>query len=239
MINYYRRDTSSVAGDSLKYWLQELNTLQSEYALAFEHLKTGEISLMNDVLNEIPNTYDLPGELQFIHNDYLLYFDLLADLSAQGKSIENAGQGQIDTLLLLAAYDQTNPGIYARNALIQSREINYNEPYILPVSNKSVSVMDPFEKQTESGSILKVFPNPAKDYIIVEYVIDIPVAEREQNNFSLVLLDANGKLLKSFELNYSQDQLVISTENLKSGIYVFNLYIYGKIEKSRKFTIVK
>ena len=188
---------------------------------------------------KIPNTYDLPGELQFIHNDYLLYFDLLADLRAQGKSIENAGQGQIATLLLLAAYDQTNPGIYARNALIQSREINYNEPYILPVSNKSVSVMDPFGKQTESGSILKVFPNPAKDYIIVEYLVDIPVTDQEHHNITLVMIDGNGKLLRHIELNHRQDQLVIPTENLNSGIYFFNLYVYGKLEKSRKFTIVK
>jgi len=99
--------------------------------------------------------------------------------------------------------------------------------------------MDPLGKQTESGSILKVFPNPAKDYIIVEYLVDMPVTDQEHHNIKLVMIDGNGKLLRNIELNYSQDQLVIPTENLNSGIYIFNLYVYGKLEKTSKFTIVK
>ena len=99
--------------------------------------------------------------------------------------------------------------------------------------------MDPLGKQTESRSILKVFPNPAKDYIIVEYLVDIPITNREHKNMTLVMIDGNGKLLRNIELNYRQDQLVIPTENLNSGIYFFNLYVYGKLEKTSKFTIVK
>ena len=53
---------------------------------------------------------------------------------------------------------------------------------------------------------LKVFPNPAKDYLIIEYIL-----ESAQSNAILQLTDMSGKILSTYQLNNKQDQQIIDT----------------------------
>ncbi len=215
-----------------------MNTLQSEYNLAFEHLMAGNFSMMDTVLINIETNYDLTEEQQLSYDDYLVFFDLLEDLRSQDKYIDEATQDQINILLSLAAYYNTYPGIYARNALIAIKEINYNEPYILPDPNKS-AIADEFPgKSPENKTYLKVYPNPANDYINVEYAI-YGVDKTDRKKVILLLInDAGGKLIMKKELKSVKDKLVIPTGNMNTGIYFCNLIYNGRSEKTAKFTII-
>ena len=77
---------------------------------------------------------------------------------------------QAVTLRQITADNCFFPGPWARNILIASSLLDYNEPIV----NESTLKVSRKEKYhwTHSRTIaaeMKVFPNPAEDYIIVEY----------------------------------------------------------------------
>ena len=239
IINYYRKDTSGMARDSLIYWMDKFDKLHYEYALAFEYLKEGNITAMNTVLNEIPSSYDLSGDLLLAHSDYLSFFSVMSDLKSQGKSIQQATQAQIDTLLMIGGYDYSFPGIYARNALLALEEVVYNEPYILPGELKTSTAEVLPEETPESEEYLKVFPNPAKEYVIIEYATDEGYKASLSQPAILMIYTAEGKAVASKDLQHAQDQVVISTQNWIAGNYICRLNYKDSSSKTIKFTIVK
>lgn len=74
-------------------------------------------------------------------------------------------------------------------------------------------------------SFIKVFPNPCKDYIIVEYL-------NKPENFTGVfeLYDIMGKKLLTTTLYQGYDQLLIPMLDLEKGMY----YLYVTDTNGRK-----
>ncbi len=70
----------------------------------------------------------------------------------------------------LADYSQNVIGAYARGVLIEAEGYEYTEPIILPETGlKSGSIVfDIPNIETFTPEHVKIYPNPALDYIIVE-----------------------------------------------------------------------
>ena len=127
--------------------------------------------------------------------------------------------------------------VYARNILIQADTIIYNEPILLPdefpekiLNNHKNTYPIP---EIDNNAILKIHPNPAKGYFIAEYQII------EGTNNSIDIVDVNGKIIKTIFLKDMQNQLIVETGDLKTGIYNIRLVVDGKVSKSLKLLIVK
>ncbi|OFZ08106.1 MAG: hypothetical protein A2338_07985 [Bacteroidetes bacterium RIFOXYB12_FULL_41_6] len=86
---------------------------------------------------------------------------------------------------------------------------------------------------TDAPNFLKLFPNPTKDYVILEYKLETDVLANISIN------DIKGITIKAIETKGQQDQITLITSDWKPGIYLANLKISGKIVESIKFTIVK
>ena len=80
--------------------------------------------------------------------------------------------------------------------------------------------------------MLKVMPNPAKDYIIVEYSFGM-----QQQDATVEITDMAAKPVYSIQAANVKDQLTIDTRNWKRGVYLAVLNINGKTRESVKFTI--
>lgn len=61
---------------------------------------------------------------------------------------------------------------------------------------------------------LKVYPNPATDVVIVEYLLPESVSTAK-----LQLLDSNGRTIKSFNVDGHSDHLSLNVNELVSGVY--------------------
>jgi hypothetical protein len=79
--------------------------------------------------------------------------------------------------------------------------------------------------------LLKVMPNPAKDYILVEYELEAP------GSAVIEITDLTGKPVQSVQVANLKDQLTIDTRNWKPGTYIASLKINGKLRETVKFTL--
>jgi len=122
----------------------------------------------------------------------------------------------------------------ARNILIASGLINYEEP-IFNESELKSSRKDKYHRKS-SRSIcegLKVYPNPAKNFIIVEYKRDV-----NDGRGIIRILDINGKVINTVYLHRNENQQVISVTDLGSGTYIIQFLVDGLIKGSQTIIIL-
>jgi hypothetical protein len=150
------------------------------------------------------------------------------------QSVSEVDSTQVEIL----NYFLSSPSLYvssrARRLLINSNSIEYEEPYILPENFKKFDVKEK-RKQNKvvSSSFVKAYPNPAKDYITIEYA-----SVNEHSSCSILIYDSHGKLVKSVKPVKFQDQILLRTNYFKSGNYYVQLVSDNKCLTSCKFTVI-
>ncbi|MFW5762348.1 MAG: T9SS type A sorting domain-containing protein, partial [Cyclobacteriaceae bacterium] len=231
LYQFFRKDTLDPASlDSLELLLANDPYLDSKYRLVFFYYQEQDSTNMNNVLNSIPSSFSLSNSEQAIHQDYLFLFNMLEQLSGNELLIDEAQALQLETLL---ERDDYFPGAYARDILFAAGFIDYEEPIIIPEAFKSSEFVEnePFNS-FDKPEILNVFPNPADDYIVVDYN-----ADGHNGIVLLSIIDLNGKPVFAEVQNMQRNQKVISTQDWKSGIYLVTVSVNGSTIKSRKLTI--
>jgi hypothetical protein len=233
LYQHFRKDTINIQAsmDSLELLLAQDNRIESKYRLAFVKMQQGSWSECQAVLNSIPAEFELTPQEESVHQDYFSMFMVLSQLNG---NLPVEGSAEAVDLEWLAARDEFYPGACARDILLAARLIEYHEPVILPEEELKSSevIKNNTLNKSNKPEVLKVFPNPAGDYFIVEYD-----AEGYSGDISIKANDMTGKQL--FINNYSlkRDQVVLNVEDWKSGVYHINLLVNGKLIKSEKISI--
>ena len=79
---------------------------------------------------------------------------------------------------------------------------------------------------------IKIYPNPVSDKL------NIKIEGNEYQNYTLQLLDINGKLMKNVIINRLKEDLIsIETKDFVSGIYILNIFTDNKLILNRKLII--
>jgi len=239
LIRHYRTDTINLSShDSLITLLQTQTDLPLKYRLAFEYLRAGDTVNMDNTVSLIPYTYSLTPQQTITHNDYTSYFDFRKMLIKNGQNIFT-----IDSSGLLTVYDLFENGSepvrsYARNILIARDEINYSEPILLPDGLKSSKKTNSHRTGTfNEKSYMKVFPNPARKYIIVEY--NLKERYRKYCSGEIILTDIRGHQVLNKIISKSKDQEVINTSGVSEGTYICTLKFNGAILDTKKIVIIE
>ena len=120
------------------------------------------------------------------------------------------------------------------NLLITLNKYTYQEPYILPDTGLKDSRIKWVKSKHFTINTLKIYPNPAHTYFIVEYTL-----KDEQENAIMEISDYSGKKLMSYNLNGNNDYLVIPADKLPNGMYICNLIAGNKIIQTGKIVINK
>ncbi len=121
---------------------------------------------------------------------------------------------------------------YARSVMITNDFLDYNEPYLVPQLLKN-DVIRQVKRVADARSYVKVFPNPAKDYITVSYNSSIV-----NSNSEIIILDDSGKIVNRISISKQSDQFIINTQKLTSGVYLIKLLNNNKTTAKEKFIIV-
>ncbi|MCF8377448.1 MAG: T9SS type A sorting domain-containing protein [Bacteroidales bacterium] len=174
--------------------------------------------------------FNLSLEEQQIHEQYEDLFDIL--WSMQADSI-NPDSTMTQTLLSLSAH-KSIPGAYAMNRLIHDSAIIYNEPVYLPDLLKSAPVYPENPYKGEKDYIMNIFPNPAGDYLIIDYDLSEYIG-----NLYLKMTDIQGKQSKTIKLINSRTQKVVSTNKLPNGTYFMQLFLDNDVLETTKIVIHK
>ena len=150
-------------------------------------------------------------------------------------SIYDMNELHKQTLQNIASRGNNYANAYARNILIVADSLQYNEPIILPsVQNKMMHKKPKTTNGNEEETMLKVFPNPAKNYFTVDYKLS-----KTSGSAVIEIDDLTGKKLRVLQLNDKQNQLIIETKDLQTGIYYIRLLIDGATSKIQKISIIK
>jgi hypothetical protein len=239
LVRFYKQDTIDIwAQDSLIALLQNQNTLSATYMLAFEYLNMGELKNVTQLLNNIQNQFQLSSDEQQQYQDYTNYFQILLNLKSQNLTIYDINGDQKNQLLEIASKGSEPVQTYARNVLLANNMISYQEPVYLPDETKSAEV----RKVTKPPKVLrsssfKLFPNPANQYVIVEYNISDNVSSAE--NIFLTIWASDGKKIDQRKIVKLQGQVLIDCHNLISGSYICKISSGKKTFGSGKFVITK
>jgi len=236
LVELFLLDSINVwASDSLINLLESDEQLSSHYLLALYYLNQFNFSEAGNELQNISSQFDLNERQSATHQKILSLVSVLPSLFTDTTGFLVPDSTFQLTLEQIAEADHDLPGAWARNILIASGLMNYHEPIINESTLKS-SRKGKYH-WTRSRSIvskMKVFPNPAMDYIIVEYA-----HYDDSDEVQLTLFDSRGIKTGIFSLTKSKDQKVISTSDMPSGTYFIQLCVNGMPKATCKVVIIR
>jgi hypothetical protein len=186
-------------------------------------------------MTTIPAIFTLTeDELTEYQNMQWLYTSLKG-LFESGNSLNELSEAQIVQLNEIVADETGFASVYARNILVAIDESEYQEPVILPNSMKSTEVEEAYNEtlNSQAPTMLEVYPNPSKDFVIIGYQFD------KETEGMIEVRDVSGRLMESVPVKGMTDQLTVTTRNWKAGVYVLTLVVNDKVNETTKFTLVK
>jgi hypothetical protein len=227
IVNHYLNDSTGT--DSLKIYLAAQPDIWAKQLLLMQYLAEKDTLAADALLQTFPiNSYNPSQQTEW--NDLAEYYSLSRQIAANENNLPDSVQ--LTALAELAAH-HTHAAAYARNLLINQGMIVYNEPYIFPDDNlKSGKVIRRNQGFGKSDIVLKVYPNPATDYIIAEYNFDEHIKKPLLN-----IIDVLGRNLHSVTLSSNKGFEVIPLINMPPGIYTITLCTNSTIIKKAKVIV--
>ncbi len=237
LLRLYKNDTVNPnTTDSVIHILQNEDRLYAKYALAFEYLAREDTTSVLNTLDSIETVFNLNSNQTIqreLYEDYFgIYFEQLSD-NETIYEIDSSQKADLYTILNSATGKLKS---LARSLLIITDTLTYNEPVLQPDPNKSAEI----DMSGDQGFFnykankLFVYPNPAKNYVIIES--ELPII---YNNSYLVIYDITGTMINKIKIDSHVTRKIINTDEFSSGQYIVSLLVNDKTEESVKFTITK
>jgi len=223
--------------DSLRALLQNENKLAAKQSLVFLDMGRGAWGEVQNTLEAIPQSFNLTEEEEEEHAQLLTFTGIVANLAQEGKGIMEADSAQITALFGIEASRTGIAAVFARNALLALDEISYDEPVLMPDFLKSSTIADEHAKlmkALEEHHYLRVFPNPASDYLVIAHELEA----LQQSPYAEIYGLKGGKRMH-VKLSGLHNQETIDIKGLKPGVYIVSLFADNKELESVKFTKVK
>jgi hypothetical protein len=238
LMNRYLSDTSEYATDSLLYLLNVKNTLEAAYMEAFIHLGNGDYTAMNSTLSGISSEFDLSNKEQLLHGYYQQFFALLQQMQTDTLPDLQADSLTIVQLQILLENAPEPVKSFTRNILVANNAIEYHEPYLYDDGLKSFDVKKNHRMGASTKQVLlEVFPNPAKEYIIVRYKFANELSDAQETAV-LEMVTTTGQVIKSLILHEVTGQVIVSTKAFVPGVYIIHIKGLSKKVETAKFTVV-
>lgn len=238
-VNHYLKDTINpdASYNELITLLSEHSNIDTRYQLTAQYLRKGKFNEATNVLENIDNEFSLNPIEQEQYAQNSSYFNLMIELSESSINIQDLTEQQLSLLEELENAGDGNAKVFARNINVNLGRSAYQEPYLLPNLNKSAQAQlqeDELMEHLDDFHYIQVFPNPAKDYIIIEYNL-----EQESEQAFIQLTDLSGKVIYQENISGLKDQKHIDTRSYKAGNYMLSLISNQNVLETTKISIVK
>ncbi|MBW6491646.1 MAG: T9SS type A sorting domain-containing protein [Lentimicrobium sp.] len=205
-------DSIPVPADTLMALLSADGSVESLMRQAWLLLENGDttsaLNKWNNISNEIPLT---EAELTELSQQQVFMQWLI-----ENQPIDTLDTEPLNNFLL---YSSPSVTAAARGILVANNLLEYNEPYLEPDLTKSMEVRKPGVKPVNQEiAYLKVYPNPAKDFITIEYNTG-----NDKIQGVIEIINESGRKVYNKNLGRQFDQIILDTRNFKSGSYIFRL----------------
>jgi hypothetical protein len=232
----YRSDTTNTwVVDSLLNFMGRDERLIARYELASAQMEFSFSEAANQTLEDIPSAYELSETEAADHEKFTTLFGIKSYMMGAEIPVGVLNEGQVADLMNLV--EENRPQLTANAvALLKMNdpEFVFNEIILEPDTN-SVPKRQRSIVKDDKEALLKLYPNPAYDYITIVYDLDLHI----QSTYTLQLYNALGQLLFERELGRDTKELIVGLGEYSPGNYNFILMCDGKILTDEKFTIIR
>jgi len=236
LIHMYLNDNTAAAKDSIINILLADNSLHQWYQAAFIRQEQGNNVAALDILNSIPTVFSLDSEKLTAHNDIITFFSKTETLRQQGKSIYLPDSTTVAWLLDMMDNGSKAASNYARNILIAHNIVEFEPEIPLPDFNKSDIVKHRKRSNvTQQDEVIILHPNPAKDFVIINY--DIQDFNLINAQAFLTVTGIEGKVIETLSLQKNKDQVVFQLSDYKPGTYIISIYYSNRIIETKRLIV--
>lgn len=200
-----------------------------------KYFEKGDTLSAINTLNIIPVNFDLSLSQELIQQHWVDLMEVLLQIRRDSLMLYDLDSLKIAIISNLAPYEDL-PGCLSRN-ILHFLGIMENGPYYL-LPNDQLKTSSLFSASTHEllanqGPEFEIYPNPGKNYIIVEYNVE----DISRDNL-LTIYSPEGKIQFVESLVITSNHLIINTENWPSGIYFFNFITQNNWRTSGKILII-
>ncbi|RLD56182.1 MAG: hypothetical protein DRJ05_11715 [Bacteroidetes bacterium] len=235
LIIAWHQDSLVNASDSIINLLEDEDEPLAKYVIVDLFLNMHDTTSAKTVYDNINTEFDLDNQE---YNYWLNYKDWL-DYKVVQVSNEKSfnGPDSLQIVMLYQLHNNTDDQLHGllRNLLRFSDTLSYSEPYLLAdTSMKTSKVKWRPAGGGENNKELLVYPNPSKDYVIVDY----SGIESQEPELIIDVYNAEGKLTRQIPIRKHSGFKVINTEYWKPGFYIFSIKNSASILGIAKVTIL-
>ncbi len=188
----------------------------------------------NLTLEDIPTAYELSETEAADHQKFTTLLGIKETLMESSVPIGCLSQAQTDNLM---DYVEANRPLITAAAVAMLKQNDpdfvFNEIILEPDTN-SVPKQALASLKSKKESLLKLYPNPAMDYITVKYWVN----EFEYRRLSIQIIDVKGRLLFVQEIPLGSLEHLIDLRKYAKGSYLLQLVADGSIIGVEKFSKV-
>ena len=218
--------------DSLCYWYGRLNALFSDFSLAENELKAGNISASQTLMITLENQYHYAQRHEAEFEAYQDLFALKTQVIQDGRSWQQLNPTEIATLEVIASNTSADASVQAHNILRFATNHVYDIEPVFPEGTPQPRIAKNIVNA--SLSTLSVYPNPVKDFVTFDYVL-----VDEFHNVQIVITDALGRWIQTANLSAKQGQVIWDTRETAEGVYFYSLKKGSKTLKSGQVVVIK
>jgi hypothetical protein len=237
LVQLYLNDTiqPAAAADSLASLLLASAHPAHWYRAAYLRHEQGNTAASADILNSVLSSFSLSSEQLQAHNQLVSWLEQENLLRSEDKSLAVPDSAAVVWLFNIMENGDLPVSIYARNILLAHSLVEHQPQYLLPDDTKSSKVKRPRNQSLPKDKVLKLYPNPAREYVIVDFDLSKMRAIDGAGIIKVFALD--GKLIESMPLTKAKDQIVFPLKGYKPGTYMFTLYVGNQMLESQRLII--
>ena len=231
---YNETDYFTQLSDSLVALFQDFDDINVKYRLAMIHLNNENSQTGSLILDSILDANILNDDQMLEYSDFVEYYSIVQEAQQDNRTTFELTENEMGQLNSLMQEGDGLARVYSRNILIANDAIEYLAPIQVPDLLKSIEIEKNYNELLNSKhpQILSVYPNPSKDYIILEYHL-------EHDKGGLIeIRNIDGVLVDQKSISRIDDQVTIGTHGWKPGTYIVTLRLDGKFIESVKFTLI-
>lgn len=153
----------------------------------------------------------LTGAAGSDNDAYKIYFQLIKNVLAAGKSLQQLSAAEINTVDSIATHEST--ASYNAQALL---ETYYSYKYPMYVETTTGVEYKNGIAVNASSTLIHLFPNPANDLVTVQW---------DGNATTLMITDVNGRIITALNIDEEEHQKAIATNDIDAGIYFVTVFL--------------
>jgi hypothetical protein len=219
MIDFLLSDTVQHLAE-LRQWFEAMPVPAAKYALAESYMQTGDYSSANNILLQIPASFDFSEQEMIEHENYMQFTNLKANIYNTSRTWYQLTESEISELQDIAKVSGGRSSAMARGALCFFYEICEDN---LAFETQNAGNHDTKSKKgiaafSNSSSTVSIYPSPVSDELTIE------TGTLKVKNVEII--DLAGKTMLNIPGSTKETPAqTINVSRLSSGMYFARIYL--------------